>query len=260
MKVSCHMNFKYYPLDVQDCLLDFASYAYTVDDIENPVQIKSGVDNSLPQFIIQNITTAHCSSITNTGNYSCLRVAFDLYRQIGYYLFHLYLPGAMLVMVSWVSFWLDPDAVPGRVTLGVTTLLTMATQASTVNNRLPPVSYIKAIDVWIGMCTCFLFGALIEFAIVTFLYNRQVARSKRLLKGDDSQRLILDDSFTRRNQNSRNDFIQYPILNRAMGKIARDAKAIDAFSRISFPVSFLLCNIVYWWCYTKERFQVNLDL
>lgn len=32
------------------------------------------------------------------------------------------------VIVSWVSFWLDKDSVPARVSLGVTTLLTMTTQ------------------------------------------------------------------------------------------------------------------------------------
>ncbi|KIH64783.1 hypothetical protein ANCDUO_04907 [Ancylostoma duodenale] len=35
------------------------------------------------------------------------------------------------------------DAVPARVSLGVTTLLTMTTQASGINSKLPPVSYIK---------------------------------------------------------------------------------------------------------------------
>uniref|UniRef100_A0A0M3I2E2 Neur_chan_memb domain-containing protein n=1 Tax=Ascaris lumbricoides TaxID=6252 RepID=A0A0M3I2E2_ASCLU len=55
----------------------------------------------------------------------------------------------MLVIVSWVSFWLDRTAVPARITLGVTTLLTMTTQASGINAKLPPVSYTKAIDVWI---------------------------------------------------------------------------------------------------------------
>uniref|UniRef100_A0A1I7WYQ9 Neur_chan_memb domain-containing protein n=1 Tax=Heterorhabditis bacteriophora TaxID=37862 RepID=A0A1I7WYQ9_HETBA len=45
-----------------------------------------------------------------------------------YYLLQLYIPSTMLVIVSWVSFWLDRTAVPARVTLGVTTLLTMTTQ------------------------------------------------------------------------------------------------------------------------------------
>lgn len=38
----------------------------------------------------------------------------------------------MLVIVSWVSFWLDRGAVPARVTLGVTTLLTMTTQVNKI--------------------------------------------------------------------------------------------------------------------------------
>ena len=55
----------------------------------------------------------------------------------------------MLVIVSWVSFWLDANAVPARVSLGVTTLLTMATQTTGINNSLPPVSYTKVSNIGI---------------------------------------------------------------------------------------------------------------
>ena len=34
------------------------------------------------------------------------------------------------VFVSWVSFWIDPEAVPGRVTLGGVTLLAVSGQAA----------------------------------------------------------------------------------------------------------------------------------
>ena len=52
-------------------------------------------------------------------------------REFSYYLLTIYVPCCMLVIVSWVSFWLDPNAVPARVSLGVTTLLTMSTQQVT---------------------------------------------------------------------------------------------------------------------------------
>ena len=39
---------------------------------------------------------------------------------------------AVAVSISWVSFWIDPSAVPGRVTLGGVTLLAISAQAEGV--------------------------------------------------------------------------------------------------------------------------------
>ena len=97
----------------------------------------------------------------------------------------------MLVVVSWVSFWLDPHAVPARVALGVTTLLTMSTQTASINNSLPPVAYTKAIDVWQGVCVTFVFSALLEYALVnyalrgdrSYMLRRAMARRRRRAGG-----------------------------------------------------------------------------
>ena len=89
--------------------------------------------------------------MTLSGEYSCLKVELIFKREFSYYLITIYVPCCMLVIVSWVSFWLDQNAIPARVSLGVTTLLTMSTQTSGINAQLPPVSYTKAIDVWTGV-------------------------------------------------------------------------------------------------------------
>ncbi|CAK9801316.1 Glutamate-gated chloride channel [Anthophora plagiata] len=172
LTLSCPMNLKLYPLDRQTCSLRMASYGWTTNDLVflwkegDPVQVVKNLH--LPRFTLEKFLTDYCNSKTNTGEYSCLKVDLLFKREFSYYLIQIYIPCCMLVIVSWVSFWLDQSAVPARVSLGVTTLLTMATQTSGINASLPPVSYTKAIDIWTGVCLTFVFGALLEFALVNY--------------------------------------------------------------------------------------------
>ena len=90
-------------------------------------------------------------------------------RRLGYYLFHTYVPTCLIVIMSWISFWIKPEAVPARVTLGVTSLLTLSTQHANSQKALPPVSYIKAIDMFMNACTVFVFCSLIEYALINVI-------------------------------------------------------------------------------------------
>uniref|UniRef100_A0AAN0N7B7 Glutamate-gated chloride ion channel n=1 Tax=Polyphagotarsonemus latus TaxID=1204166 RepID=A0AAN0N7B7_9ACAR len=181
--LSCPMNLKYYPLDKQSCSIKMASYGYTTEDVvfiwkpSEPVQVTKNLN--LPTFSLYDFNTGYCTSKTNTGEYSCIFVDLIFKREFSFYLIQIYIPNSMLVIVSWVSFWLDPNAIPARVSLGVTTLLTMATQISGINASLPPVSYTKAIDVWTGVCLTFVFGALLEFALVNYASRKDAHRMIR---------------------------------------------------------------------------------
>ena len=117
-----------------------------------------------------------CLKLTSVflGNHSCLEVKFTLARNIGYYLVQMYIPSVLVVMLSWISFWLNVNAVPGRISLGVLTVLTMTTQSSGVNASLPHVSYTKAIDIWMSTCLMFVFLALIEFAVANVLMRKDM--------------------------------------------------------------------------------------
>ena len=97
-----------------------------------------------------------------------------LSRDIGYFIIQVYVPTILIVILSWVSFWLNIDAIPARVSLGLLTVLTMTTASSGANASLPKVSYIKAIDVWISMCLVFVFIALLEFAVVNVISRKGV--------------------------------------------------------------------------------------
>lgn len=89
-----------------------------------------------------------------------------------------YIPSMLIVAVSWLSFWLDLNSIPGRVTIGVTTLLTITHGDDHVDKLTPNVSYVTALDLWTGVCTTFVFLALLEFTIVSYLARRSYVISK----------------------------------------------------------------------------------
>lgn len=96
-----------------------------------------------------------------TGNYSRLACEIQFVRSMGYYLIQIYIPSGLIVIISWVSFWLNRNATPARVSLGVTTVLTMTTLMSSTNAALPKISYVKSIDVYLGTCFVMVFASLL---------------------------------------------------------------------------------------------------
>ena len=115
---------------------------------------------------------SNCPSVS-AGTFSVIKVDLRIDRKIGYYVLQIIIPSILLVILSWVSFWVDVHAVAPRVSLGVTCVLTMTTQTSGLRNTLPPVSYVKAIDVWMFVCLLFVFAALLEYAYVNTVSRRQ---------------------------------------------------------------------------------------
>ena len=74
--------------------------------------------------------------------------------------------------MSWVSFYLDRASAPARTGLGVTTVLTMVTLMGSVNSSLPKISYMKALDIYLAVCFFMVFGALLEYATVSYVGKR----------------------------------------------------------------------------------------
>ncbi|XP_017788033.1 PREDICTED: glutamate-gated chloride channel isoform X3 [Habropoda laboriosa] len=283
LTLSCPMNLKLYPLDRQICSLRMASYGWTTADLVflwkegDPVQVVKNLH--LPRFTLEKFLTDYCNSKTNTGEYSCLKVDLLFKREFSYYLIQIYIPCCMLVIVSWVSFWLDQSAVPARVSLGVTTLLTMATQTSGINASLPPVSYTKAIDIWTGVCLTFVFGALLEFALVNYASRSDMHSDnleKKYASSESEQPTSMDLSSDQVEPDNTSNFAMKPLVRQPedtmsvdrmqhcelhmqprkknccrswLSKFPTKSKRIDVISRIFFPIVFAFFNLTYWSTY-----------
>ena len=68
----------------------------------------------------------------------------------------------LFVIVSWISFLIPMDVIPGRMALLVTLFLVLVNIFNTVTTNTPKAEGLTAIEAWMLACILFVFGALIE--------------------------------------------------------------------------------------------------
>ncbi|XP_057586468.1 glycine receptor subunit alpha-1 isoform X1 [Hippopotamus amphibius kiboko] len=289
LTLACPMDLKNFPMDVQTCIMQLESFGYTMNDLifewqeQGAVQVADGL--TLPQFILkEEKDLRYCTKHYNTGKFTCIEARFHLERQMGYYLIQMYIPSLLIVILSWISFWINMDAAPARVGLGITTVLTMTTQSSGSRASLPKVSYVKAIDIWMAVCLLFVFSALLEYAAVNFVsrQHKELLRFRRKRRHHKSPMLNLfqedeagegrfnfsaygmgpaclqaKDGISVKGANNNTATNPPPAPSKSPEEMRKlfiqRAKKIDKISRIGFPMAFLIFNMFYWIIYKIVR-------
>ncbi|WAQ98151.1 GLRA2-like protein [Mya arenaria] len=220
---------------------------YTTDNViyrwdgPHPVRLNN---LEMPHFgakVADNAFSESCEESFGENKFACIQGFIQLDRKMGYYIVQVFVPSILIVVLSWVSFWVDHDAVPARISLGVLTVLTMTTQSSGALQSLPQVSYVKAIDVWMFTCLIFVFVALVEYSYVNVV-------ARRALKGHS---LARDRALKLQPDNIK----QGDQTGESVGNIA--ARRVDKLSRLLFPVTFLVFNLVFWIYYSLVSFHTS---
>nr|CAB3248026.1 gamma-aminobutyric acid receptor subunit beta-3-like [Phallusia mammillata] len=179
--LACMMNLRRYPLDEQNCTLEIESYGYTTSDISfYMLGAVTGITNlKLAQFQVMDHKLLIKNKTFATGSYPRVSLSFRLKRNIGFFILQTYLPCSLITILSWVSFWINHEATAARVSLGITTVLTITTISTNVRQSLPKIPDIKALDVYLICCFVFVFLALLEYAMVNCTYYGNIARLTR---------------------------------------------------------------------------------
>ncbi|CAN9500269.1 unnamed protein product [Ophioblennius macclurei] len=208
---------------------------------------------------------------TTTGDYMVMTVYFDLSRRMGYFTIQTYIPCILTVVLSWVSFWIKKDATPARTALGITTVLTMTTLSTLARTSLPRVSYVTAMDLFVTVCFLFVFAALMEYATLNYYSHSRCRPSCTQTRR--SRYAVLDVRAAPHTIITLNNSTYWQDLEDACayecldgkdcqsffccleeckdgawrrGRLHMNLLQLDSYSRVFFPTSFLLFNVVYW--------------
>lgn len=288
-KVSCAVDFQWYPLDVQTCQLTIESYKFT-----DSITIYKWTDEKIYRPIVLKIRrllqyefmgpvnlTSGCVPRGGSGaRYAYVNVIFAFGRKLGNTIIQVFTPTILVVVLSWFSFWLGLDAIPGRITLLVTCMLTLVTMHSEVKRAIPPVHYITMMDVWMVFCMGMVFGAMCEFVCVKYLHWRMeqghdlehhhdVKRVEPFIQALNKPKHLKDPSlqWTKLQYGQKpGDIADGEAPGYRLGKydVAQSRSKplwikMDYICRSFFPLFFLGFNCIYWPVLFKNGGRVQED-
>lgn len=83
-------------------------------------------------------------------------------RASSFYLWKIILPLCLILSMSWSVFWIEPKNFGPRMSVAVTTMLSVVAFNFAIANTLPKISYVTRMDLFIVTGYVFVFGAFLE--------------------------------------------------------------------------------------------------
>jgi len=166
------------------------------------------------------------------GNYSAAGFEIVLTRKMSFYIITYYLPSGLFVIVSWISFLVNPEVVPGRMTMLVTLFLVLINIHNTIQTNSPKAEGFTAIKTWIIACIVFVFGALLEYSVILFMLKLEKIKSAYTTIPKGRPKSKGNHRFTR----------------------------LDISFFILFPILFLIFNLFYWSSVMYWRWKINMEI
>ncbi|XP_057311482.1 glycine receptor subunit alpha-2-like isoform X2 [Hydractinia symbiolongicarpus] len=255
---SCPMDLDEFPMDTQKCPFYMESFSYKSTDMElvwhkTPI-IKENTD--LEGYVLENIEyTSYLKGyiINNvTEHYNNLVLTFVVKRTFAFYFYRMYAPTVVLMLFNFGSFWIPPSAVPARVALIVTTLLTNVVILQSVTEQIVKVEYVTAMQLFLLVNILFVLLAVLEYLVVLALEKRVSQRQSSEKETEKSG--IANETFKLEVENE-NTTTAKPITEGFSPKNFKskliNPQKIDHLSRAIHPLLYCVFCAVYFGYYKK---------
>ena len=169
------------------------------------------------------------------------------------------MPSFILVVLSWISFLIKPNAIPGRVTLLLNIFLVLIILMGNAKESSPDMHRINAIDVYIVACSIHVFFAILEYAFLLLLMKcfdlERDKQAKQIMIGNNgrNQKMtkVIEATVSDVSTMGTKDMKQVDMNDAASINVIKNISILsyyhlDWISLILFPISFTFFNICYW--------------
>jgi hypothetical protein len=176
---TASLDFHDFPLDRHRFKVQLAVPGYGPDEIAFvPATQGEGdgraADLTIPDWTIGSfeLRTAPFEMVPGGRALAGLEGEFEALRHRGFFFGKGFVSVAIIIFMSWVVFWIGPAHVGPRLSVAVTSMLTLVAYRFLLDQSLPPVSYLTRLDGYLLGATVLVFVALVQVTVTTAMNDR----------------------------------------------------------------------------------------
>jgi hypothetical protein len=173
------MDLKEFPLDRQRFQIQVATLGYTRDEIELVVNSEtlrsdraielSVTDWAIGSAVMENADLEPAPGVKPLAG-AALR--WEGRRYVGYYVVQVILPLVLIVLMGWTALLVDPSVVTTRVSVSMTTMLTLIAYRFALGRSVPNLPYLTRFDYFMLASTILIFVTLLLVATGAYLVGK----------------------------------------------------------------------------------------
>lgn len=176
-RFSTRMDLKDFPMDRHEFHVQVASLGYPRDQVElvpspeksGRVPILSVTDWAIGPAVAEVADVERGSGVKALAG---IRLTWEGRRRVGYYVLQVALPLVLIVLMGWTAFWVDPAVVTTRMSVSVTTMLTLIAYRFALGRQVPNLAYLTRFDYFLLGSTLLVFITLLVVAAGAYLVGK----------------------------------------------------------------------------------------
>ena len=179
------LELKSFPFDAQKLTLTLANVGFGMRSIRLLPSPDSGISEkfSMPDWTVTewDFAAVDLPIEENDAPVKGMVFSLDVKRDTSYFKYKVIFPLVLIVMMSWMVFWIDPSLVATQISVSVTAMLTMIAYRFALAGLIPRLAFLTSLDFFVLVSTLAVFISMIEVLFTAHLAtNDRLERARRV--------------------------------------------------------------------------------
>jgi hypothetical protein len=179
-RFSTRMDLRDFPFDHQRFRIQLVSLGYGPSEIELIPDIDNSTFNRATELSISDwavgpaqIELADFDPGPGAKVQSGVQLSFEGQRHAGYYAIQVILPLVLIVLMGSGALWVDPSVVQARLSVSMTTMLTLISYRFSIGKSVPNLAYLTRFDYFMLASTIMIFLILSVVVLGAYLMSKR---------------------------------------------------------------------------------------